>query len=548
MIYILLANLYLAIFYTFYYLFLRKETFFSLNRYYLLSALLLSFLLPLANVPEIGKSVRLSLEQYAGEFATQYGQYLELNPGMQEQSLQLIADQAATSTLPEGLMTVSPQTDLSQFYGTRSADLSGSGVPSWWQPAFILQIYIIGCLLAFFLFLIRLGFTVAAIRNRNKPKAFSFFHLVCVSKDIEGYEDVLRHEHAHAREWHSLDIMLIQIARIFNWFNPFVYAMERSFKLQHEYQADRMAADQNQVAYAELLLATAMNVPVHSLNNQFINPSLLKSRIMMLLKNKTPKKNLAKFALVLPVVLGMIIFSSACNPSNKSAEDQEASDVTEVRKAEFDPVADENQEADSSHVNLPPPVEPPPPSVKPAPPKMKPVTEKKDQVRMPEYAVVPTPKKKDRTAGSDLDPEKAIRIEKTVTQRSDLAAENAIRIGDPLGDEKVLFLYEEIEIQPKIIGVGDQTFVAFSNWFHQNLNVPQAVIDNQFRGTVKATFIIDENGKLTNIEIQDDPGYGLAEAITRTLEKSPDWLAGVQNGKKVRTKITLPVRFDTTRR
>jgi len=295
MIYILLANLYLAIFYTFYYLFLRKETFFNLNRYYLLSALLLSFILPLANVPEIGKSVRHSLEQYAGGFAAQYGQYLELDPGTQAQSLHLTSDLGGTSTSTGDLMTTSPLTDLNQSYGTRATILSGSDAPSWWHPAFILQIYIIGCLLSCFLFLIRLGFTVATIRNRNKPKAFSFFHLVCVSKDIEGYEDVLRHEHAHAREWHSLDIMLVQIARIFNWFNPFVYAMERSFKLQHEYQADKMAADQNQVAYAELLLATAMNVPVHSLNNQFINPSLLKSRIMMLLKNKTPKKNLALY-------------------------------------------------------------------------------------------------------------------------------------------------------------------------------------------------------------------------------------------------------------
>lgn len=354
MIYILLANLYLAIFYTFYYLFLRKETFFSLNRYYLLSALLLSFLLPLANVPEIGKSARQSLEQYVGGLAAQYGQYLDL--GSEEQSLQPIPGQgqATISTLSGGLMTVNPLSAPDQSAEIRITDpSSGSGTSPWWHPAFILQVYITGCLLACCLFLIRIGFTVAAIRSRNKPKAFSFFHLVCVSKDIEGYEDVLRHEHAHAREWHSLDIMLIQIARIFNWFNPFVYAMERSFKLQHEYQADRMAANHNQVAYAELLLATAMNVPVHSLNNQFINPSLLKSRIRMLLKNKTPKKNLAKFALVLPVVLGMVIFSSACNPSNKSAEDQEASDVTEVGKAESDPVTDESQEADSSHVNLP---------------------------------------------------------------------------------------------------------------------------------------------------------------------------------------------------
>lgn len=158
---------------------------------------------------------------------------------------------------------------------------------------------------------------------------------------------------------------------------------------------------------------------------------------------------------------------------------------------------------------------------------------------MPEYAlaskvktVTPANKDNNKAAGSDLDPEKAIRIEKTVTQRSDLAAENTIRIGDPLGNEKVLFLYEEIEIQPKLIGVGDQTMGAFRQWFQQNLNIPQTAMDNELAGPVKITFVIDENGKVTNIEIPDDPGYGLAEAIIQTLEKSPDWLPGVQNGKK----------------
>ena len=535
MIYILLANLYLAIFYTFYYLFLRKETFFNLNRYYLLSALLLSFILPLANVPEIGKSVRHSLEQYAGGFAAQYGQYLELDPGTQAQSLHLTSDLGGTSTSTGDLMTTSPLTDLNQSYGTRATILSGSDAPSWWHPAFILQIYIIGCLLSCFLFLIRLGFTVATIRNRNKPKAFSFFHLVCVSKDIEGYEDVLRHEHAHAREWHSLDIMLVQIARIFNWFNPFVYAMERSFKLQHEYQADKMAADQNQVAYAELLLATAMNVPVHSLNNQFINPSLLKSRIMMLLKNKTPKKNLAKFVLVLPVVLGMIIFSSACNPSNKSAEGQEVSDVAETRTAETAPVADENQEADSNHLNLPPPVEPPPPSVKPAPPKMKPETEKKDQVRMPEFAVVSTSKGKTVTP-ADRDKNKAA--------DPAMDPEKAIRYGDPIDEEQGLFLYEQIEIRPKLANDPNQGIMGFLNWFTKNFKIPQEAMDNKFTGTVHYSFIIEENGKLSNIKIPADTEYGLAAVITETLEKSPDWKPGIQNGKAVRTLVKIPMRIN----
>lgn len=504
MTYILLANLYLAVFYIFYYLFLRKATFFRLNRYYLLSSLMLSFGLPLANVPELGKSVEVSLTQISAEFVTQYGQ----GEG----------STAATNPFSGEIQPTDPLANQGHTFGVHLAkhpEHSEAGTLFSWQhwsaPIAFIQVYIIGCLIAFILFLIRFGITIATIRSRKKQKAFSFFHLVCVSKEIEGYEDILRHEGVHANEWHSVDIMLVQVAKIFNWFNPFVYAMERSFKLQHEYQADRLAAEQNQVAYAELLLATAMNVPVHSLSNQFINPSLLKFRIMMLLKNKTPKKNLLKFAFLLPVVLGMVAFSSACNSSNRSTEEQESSLSNEVesQSTASDPIADEEQLTDSTDLNLPPPVEPPPPTQRPR-------AERKDQVKMPERAVVPAPKK---------------------------AVEDTIRNG---GNESVdvIFLYEEIEIRPKLANDPDQSLSGFRNWFIKNFNLPEDAKNNLFKGKVTASFIVDENGKVTNIDVLDDPGYGIAEAIIQTLKKSPDWLSGIQNGEKVRTMVTLPLRFN----
>ena len=43
----------------------------------------------------------------------------------------------------------------------------------------------------------------------------------------------------------------------------------------------------------------------------------------------------------------------------------------------------------------------------------------------------------------------------------------------------------------------------------------------------------DKNGKVSNIEAENDPGYGTAEEAVRVMKLSPNWIPAKQNGKPV---------------
>lgn len=57
------------------------------------------------------------------------------------------------------------------------------------------------------------------------------------------------------------------------------------------------------------------------------------------------------------------------------------------------------------------------------------------------------------------------------------------------------------------------------------------------------SFIIEKNGRLSNIKILRGIGYGCDEEAIRVLEKSPEWKPGIQNKQKVRVAYTLPINF-----
>jgi beta-lactamase regulating signal transducer with metallopeptidase domain len=49
---------------------------------------------------------------------------------------------------------------------------------------------------------------------------------------------ILLHEQTHARQWHSIDIILIETLCLFSWWNPFVWLMKREMAMNLEYLAD----------------------------------------------------------------------------------------------------------------------------------------------------------------------------------------------------------------------------------------------------------------------------------------------------------------------
>lgn len=332
---ILLTNLYIALFYGFYWLTIRKTTFFQVNRFYLLSSIPLAYFCAFIAISQ-------SIQGYFAQ--------------------PVIMDWVSTTQLATINIAVSENTDS-------TVKLPADTGFSMAMLLYSLKIvYLLGVIMAFGGFIIRLVRTVRSIQASTPKQAQSFFNWIKVDVNLNGYDQIRKHEEIHVKQKHSYDIIFIELAIVFNWFNPFLYLIRKNLKFQHEFIADEIASNTDKISYAELLLANTFEIQPLLLNNKFHNPSLLKSRIMMLLKNKTSKKHLGKLIAVLPLMLGMVLLSgtiSSCNNNTKSEEASLESENSEINESNL-PQEDVNtnsllstekqQNTDSTLENIPPPV------------------------------------------------------------------------------------------------------------------------------------------------------------------------------------------------
>ena len=83
----------------------------------------------------------------------------------------------------------------------------------------------------------------------------------------------------------------------------------------------------------------------------------------------------------------------------------------------------------------------------------------------------------------------------------------------------------------------------FRAWVQQNVRFPQIALENGIRGRVVLSFVIEKDGRLTNIQVLQSPDRSLSDEAIRVLSKSPKWSPGKQRNQVVRVKYTLPVDF-----
>ncbi|MGN6398041.1 MAG: M56 family metallopeptidase [Mucilaginibacter sp.] len=149
------------------------------------------------------------------------------------------------------------------------------------------------------------------IRLENSNAAFSFLKYVFIGDQIRDEKIVLQHELTHIKQNHSIDVLLMELIIIINWFNPFVYLLQRSLKTVHEYIADEKTApfENGVIAYSSFLLDNAYGLNGPSVTHSFFNYNLLKKRIIML--NKTRSGSLARLNYLVTVpLLGAMFFMS----------------------------------------------------------------------------------------------------------------------------------------------------------------------------------------------------------------------------------------------
>ncbi len=147
----------------------------------------------------------------------------------------------------------------------------------------------------------------------NSNAAFSFFHYVFLGEQIpvNEKENILKHELIHVQQKHSLDLMLLEVFKITFWFNPLVYMYQSRLRVLHEYIADAQVVKQtSKTEYYQNLLSTVFGISSVSFTNSFFNKSLIKKRIVMLSKTKSNQLSKIKYALVLPIMFGLLVYTS----------------------------------------------------------------------------------------------------------------------------------------------------------------------------------------------------------------------------------------------
>jgi periplasmic protein TonB len=101
-------------------------------------------------------------------------------------------------------------------------------------------------------------------------------------------------------------------------------------------------------------------------------------------------------------------------------------------------------------------------------------------------------------------------------------------------------VYKNVDYIPSFPG----GYKGLQKYFDDNLEYPADAQDQGVEGTVRIGFTVDEKGKLINPTVEgSNEGYGLDEEALRVVSKMPMWVPGKINGKPVKTKFTLPVKF-----
>ena len=102
-------------------------------------------------------------------------------------------------------------------------------------------------------------------------------------------------------------------------------------------------------------------------------------------------------------------------------------------------------------------------------------------------------------------------------------------------------VYSNVEYLPSFPG-GNK---GLQSYFDKNLQYPEEASNEGVEGTVNVSFVVDENGKLTNPQIVGNNrlGYGLEDEALRVVRSMPTWTAGKLKGQNVKTRYTMPVRF-----
>jgi hypothetical protein len=281
-VFLLKVNIALLLFCAGYYLVLRHLTFYTLNRVYLLAAILFASIYPQINV---------------SDFVQRHQQLAQ--PVQQVVINWQVPAQALAKTVDK---------------------------PNYW--AYVALVFWIGAALLAIRLFVQL-FSLYRLYKKSKPAVigshqvrlmdkdaapFSFWQSIFVNPANHEPADlkaILLHEQEHVNQWHTLDILLAELSSIFYWFNPGIWLIKRAIRENIEFITDQKILKKgiDSKTYQYSLVSVSFNNTQPGIVNHF-NLSTIKKRIIMMNAKRSSKINLTRYVFMVPVVVILLLVFS----------------------------------------------------------------------------------------------------------------------------------------------------------------------------------------------------------------------------------------------
>jgi len=290
LMYFLKVNVAIALFYLFYRLVFYNDTFWSTRRFYLVVSILLSVLYPLIS----------------------FSGWLEKQEPMQVIMANYInLNEITITSKPVNYLNI--ENVLLVIYGLVSFILL---IRMFVQLSSILRWRLKGKRQNL------QGIEIIAIDATITP--FSFFSTIFINPGLHNEQEtlqILTHECTHARQLHSLDVLLSELMTVLFWINPAAWLLRREIRHNLEFLADNsvLKSGIDSKNYQYHLLQLSYQVPENQLINKF-NISPLKKRITMMNQQKTKKAGILKYSLIVPLALALVLSSNAESIVNSTKE------------------------------------------------------------------------------------------------------------------------------------------------------------------------------------------------------------------------------------
>ncbi|MBR4897480.1 MAG: TonB family protein [Prevotella sp.] len=410
--------------------------------------------------------------------------------------------------------------------------------------------------------------TIICVTNKEVSPFSWMRYIVLNRKDYESPDPaVMAHERGHIRQHHSLDVLLVDTLTILQWFNPAMWMLRQDLRAIHEYEADAVVLSQgiNMRQYQYLLIQKAVGACGYSVANG-ITHSTLKNRITMMLNNKkTNRKSMFKLLALLPIVgIALALNAETVNdyvyqqPPKKVVKKGRKDGQIKMGVKTIEVKTDEGTltgenvvmgvgETDTISARII-------------------CLDKDDSQEAPLFIIDGKKSTKEQLLALDsktidhidvLKDKAAVELygeegkngvvivttkgKKALTQgnaKVDSTKEAEVVVAEAV-DPAYEKVFDVVEQMPEFIG-GQAELMKF---LAENVHYPEAAYKVGKQGRVIVTFIVEADGSVSNAKIVKKVSDELDAEALRVIGTMPKWKPGMQNGKAVRVKYTIPITF-----